>query len=83
TNIPIIDEKIKGTNFILQKGSTLMLETDENKYQGILQSEYKNTELNQLIFIKGSSGYLEISMNQDSAAEKLNLKAGDSIQIRF
>jgi S-adenosylmethionine hydrolase len=83
TNIPIIDEKIKDTNFMLQKGSILMLKTDENKYQGILQSEYKNTEINQLFFIKGSSGYLEISMNQESAAKKLNLQAGDSIQIRL
>ena len=83
TNIPIINEKIKGTNFVLQKGSSIMLETDENKYHGILQSEYKNTKLNQLFFIKGSSGYLEISMNQDDAAKKLNLQAGDSIQIRF
>jgi len=83
TNIPIINDKIKDTELKINENSLLTLKIDENEYQGIFHSQYVNHKLNQLLFIKGSSGYLEISMNQESAAKKLNLKTGDSIQIKL
>ena len=83
TNIPIIDDKIKDTNYIIKQNSLMTLKIDKEEYQGIFQSKYINNKLNQLLFIKGSSGYLEISMNQESAAKKFNLKTGDSIQIKL
>ncbi|TFF99195.1 MAG: hypothetical protein EU542_09265 [Promethearchaeota archaeon] len=83
TNIPINNNKIEGTKLKLNKNSLMTLIIDENEYQGNFQFQYKNTTLNQLIFIKGSSNYLEISMNQESAAKKFNLHTGDTVKIKL
>jgi len=83
TNIPIIDNKVKGTNLNLPENSSMAFQIDGNEYQGIFQSHYVNLDFNQLIFIKGSSGYLEISMNQVSAAKKFNLQTGDIVKIKL
>jgi S-adenosylmethionine hydrolase len=83
TNIPIKNDNIEGTKLKLNKNSLMTLIIDENEYQGNFQSQYKNSTLNQLIFIKGSSNYLEISMNQESAAKKFNLHTGDTVKIKL
>lgn len=83
TNIPIINDQIKDTDFKLQEGSPLTVQINENEYQGIIQSHYRATDSNELIFLKGSSDYLEISMNQGNAAVELNLNIGDIIRFKL
>jgi S-adenosyl-L-methionine hydrolase (adenosine-forming) len=43
---------------------------------------YSKARPGELFAIAGSSGYLEVSMNQGSAASKLSCAAGDACQIR-
>lgn len=44
---------------------------------------YERLEAGQIGVIKGSQGYLELAMNQDSAASALNLVSGTAISIRI
>jgi S-adenosylmethionine hydrolase len=47
-----------------------------------LVASYAEAPADELVVIAGSSGYLEVSLNQASAAEKIGCQAGDSCQIR-
>jgi len=47
-----------------------------------LVSSYSEAADGELVVIGGSSGYLEISLNQGSAAEKIGCRAGDACEIR-
>jgi S-adenosylmethionine hydrolase len=47
-----------------------------------LVRSYAEAQTGELVVIAGSSGYLEVSMNQDSAAKKIGCRSGDACQIR-
>jgi S-adenosylmethionine hydrolase len=47
-----------------------------------LVSSYAEAKVGELVAIVGSSGYLELSMKQASAAEKLSCHTGNACQIR-
>jgi S-adenosylmethionine hydrolase len=47
-----------------------------------LVSSYAEAADGELVVIGGSSGYLELSLNQGSAAEKIGCRAGDVCQLR-
>ena len=49
--------------------------------QMIFGTMYAQTKLHQPIALIGSHGFLEIALNQDSAAEKFHVAAGDKIEI--
>jgi S-adenosyl-L-methionine hydrolase (adenosine-forming) len=45
-------------------------------------THYAEMEPGRLFLIEGSSGYVEVSMNRGSAAERIGCRAGDMIQIK-
>jgi S-adenosylmethionine hydrolase len=47
-----------------------------------LVPSYAEARTGELVVIAGSSGYLEVSVNQGSAAEKIGCRSGDACQIR-
>jgi S-adenosylmethionine hydrolase len=47
-----------------------------------LVSSYAEARAGELVAIAGSSGYLEVSVNQGSAAEKIGCRSGSACQIR-
>jgi S-adenosylmethionine hydrolase len=47
-----------------------------------LVRNYAEAPEGELVVIAGSSGYLEVSLNQGSAAEKIGCRAGDVCQVR-
>lgn len=47
-----------------------------------LVRSYAEAPAGELVVIAGSSGYLEVSLNQGSAAEKIGCRAGGTCQIR-
>jgi len=81
TNIPIKDNIIEGSSLSLK--DTLELEYKNQKYKGKLVSHFASESLYSLLFLVGSTGYLEISKNQGNAAKDLSLKIGDIITIRI
>ncbi len=83
TNIPIVDNKIEGTKIKFVDKMPLRFQFNRKEFEGIFKSVYIASDFNTLIFIKGSSGYLEISINQGNAAEKLSLHVGDSLRFKL
>ena len=55
----------------------------KNTSIGHLTVSYAAAPKKQLLAIIGSSGYLEIAVNQGSASQKLKAKIGDSVQLVF
>jgi S-adenosyl-L-methionine hydrolase (adenosine-forming) len=47
-----------------------------------LVRSYAEARAGELVMIAGSSGYLEVSVNQGAAAEKIGCRSGDACQIR-
>jgi len=81
TNIPVENNYIKGTTLSFK--DVIELELKNQKYKGKFISHFASESQQQLLFLVGSTGYLEISINQGNAAKKLSLKVGDSIIIRL
>ena len=50
---------------------------------GKFTSHFDNVPVGSLLFLKGSSNFLEISKNQGNAAQDIGLKVGDVVKIQF
>jgi len=46
-----------------------------------LCSSFSEAESGELFAIEGSTGYIELALNQDSAAERLNVERGEEIEL--
>jgi S-adenosylmethionine hydrolase len=53
----------------------------DNKLKLKLAKTYAETKSQEPISLIGSHGFLEIALNQDSAAEKFKLKIGDKVKV--
>ncbi len=72
-----------GLNLFLNKNQNLLLQVNNKTYKGQYVSHFADVPINTLLFMKGSTGYLEISLNQKNAAKKLNIASGDIIKIQL
>jgi len=77
TNILLENEKIKGTSISLEEGKLIKFSFNNNEYQGKYFSHFEAVPRNTILFIKGSTGFLEISINQGNAANIIGFKVGD------
>jgi len=80
-NIPIKSNYIKGTSIPIVLGNRIELKFESEVYEGIISPHFSNAPKGTLIFLTGSSGFLEISKNQDSASLDIGCKVGDLITI--
>ena len=86
----LLDE-VKDGSCNLPQDSDLTLEDElkisiyinNNKYDGQFSSHFSSVPKNSLLFIVGSTGFLEVSINQANAAKKLDFKVGDIITIKL
>ena len=83
TNIPIENNLIKGTSLTLGEKMLITLEFKNQKYEGKFVSYFASEALNSLVFLKGSTNYLEISINQGNASNVIGFKSGDIITIKL
>jgi len=81
TNISLLEEKIKGTSISLEEGKIIKFKLNNNEYQGKFFSHFGVVPKNTLLFVKGSTGFLEISVNQGNAAKQIGFKVGDIISF--
>lgn len=81
TNIPLETENIKGTSLKIKEADTLKIKLKNQEYKGIFTSHFAKVPKGSFLFLKGSSGFLEISINQGNAAEHIGFKVGDIITI--
>ncbi|MHA2131820.1 MAG: SAM hydrolase/SAM-dependent halogenase family protein [Promethearchaeota archaeon] len=83
TTIPFIGNKIENSEFSLKEGSKISLIHEKEIYEGIFSTHFSGVPLDSLLFLIGSTGFLEISINQENASKKLGFKVGDIITIRL
>jgi hypothetical protein len=83
TNIAIEKNFIKGTSLSLKENMVIALEFKNQKYEGKFISHFASASLNSLVFLKGSTNYLEISINQGNASKGIGFKSGDIITIKL
>jgi len=83
TNIPIRSNFIKGTALSIVSGSKIKVKFKNHIHEGKLTTHFSTGSKNELLFLIGSSGFLEISKNQGNAAKDLSLQIGDNIEIHL
>ena len=81
TNIPMENESIKGSSLKIKEGDNIKIKFKNQEYKGKFTFHFAKVPISSLLFLKGSSGYLEISINQGNAAEHIGFKVGDIITI--
>ena len=74
---------LKGNSFIFKEDTEMAIKTGEQKIRGNFVKFFEEVFVNSLLFIVGSSGFLEISKNQGNAASDLGLKVGDIITVEL
>ncbi|TFG13787.1 MAG: hypothetical protein EU535_04415 [Promethearchaeota archaeon] len=81
TNILIKNDIIEGTSLKFKEGDKIKIQIKNQEYEGKYSSHFADVPLNSLLFLKGSNGFLEISINQGNAAEHMDFKVGQIITI--
>ena len=81
TNIPIENNSITGTSLKISEGDTLRLHLKNQEVKGTFSSHFAKVRKGSILFSKGSSGYLEIAINQGNASEQIGFKLGDTITV--
>ena len=74
---------IKGDSDIFKEDTEMAIRTGAQKVRGNFVKFFEEVFVNSLLFIVGSSGFLEISKNQGNAASDLGLKVGDIITVEL
>ena len=83
TTIPMIGNKIEDSDLIIEDEFKISIIINNNKYDGIFSSHFSSVHKNSILFLVGSTGFLEVSINQGHAANILDFKLGDIIIIRL
>ncbi|MFX0041348.1 MAG: S-adenosyl-l-methionine hydroxide adenosyltransferase family protein [Candidatus Hodarchaeota archaeon] len=84
TNIKIDhNNTIKGTPFSIKFDDIIAVQIKNQSFKGKYTSHFSHVPINALLFLRGSSGYLEISINQGSAAKELKVKVEDIIKVNL
>lgn len=81
TTIPIIGNKIKDSDLKLEDELKISILINNKKYEGIFSSHFSCVPKDSILFLVGSTGFLEVSINQGHAARILDFKVGDIITI--
>jgi S-adenosylmethionine hydrolase len=83
TNISIVNNKIQNSGITLIEGTEITAEINEKYYKGFFTLNFSNVPVGTILFLVGSTGFLEISINQGNASKKLGCKIGDIITIKL
>ena len=83
TNVPLEGNQIKEGELTFEKnhGVTFMVEGKE--YKGTYQTHFGGVEKQALLFLRGSTGFLEISKNQGDLARELGIQTGQELSLQI
>jgi S-adenosylmethionine hydrolase len=81
TNISMVKNKIQNSNITLNEGTEISVKIGKKKHVGIFTLNFSSVPIGSILFLVGSTNFLEISINQGNASKKLGLKIGDIIVI--
>jgi S-adenosylmethionine hydrolase len=74
---------LKANSVSLEDGESLKLKLEQIEISGKFMQFFEKGIKNAILFLVGSSGFLEISKNQGSAAVDLGVNIGDTITVIF
>jgi len=83
TPIEIDGNFIQDLDITLEDKREIQVIINEKKYKGIFSTHFSGVPIDSLLLLVGSTGLLEISINQGNASNKLGFKSGDNITIQF
>ena len=83
TNIPIINNKIQNSELLLSEDMKINANIKGKTFEGIFTSHFSSVPIKSITFIVGSTGFLEISLNQGNASKQLGFNIGDIITINL
>ncbi|MHA1913300.1 MAG: SAM hydrolase/SAM-dependent halogenase family protein [Promethearchaeota archaeon] len=83
TTVQVIGNKIKSSELILEYGSKILFTFKRKNYKSVYTSHFSEVPRGSLLCLVGSAGYLEISVNQGNASERLGFEVGDNIVIKI
>ena len=83
TNIQLADNRIQNSNFVLHEGSEIRVKIREKLHKGFFTSHFSKVPLESILFLPGSTGFLELSINQGDASEKLGFEIGDILVLKL
>ncbi|MFX1236979.1 MAG: S-adenosyl-l-methionine hydroxide adenosyltransferase family protein [Promethearchaeota archaeon] len=81
TNVPIYNNRIINTSIELFLGALIRIRYNSIEFSGRFQSHFSTEPKGAMMFLTGSSGYLEISKNQEDASKTMGCKIGDIMTI--
>ncbi|MFX0023420.1 MAG: S-adenosyl-l-methionine hydroxide adenosyltransferase family protein [Candidatus Hermodarchaeota archaeon] len=83
TNVPIVNNKIQNSEITLNEGKEIIVNTSKKKYKGNFTLNFSSVPVGSILFLIGSTGFLEISINQGNASKEMGFKIGDIIIIKL
>lgn len=83
TNIAIVKNKIRNTELNINENTKISVDIRGKVYEGFFTSHFSSVPIETILFLVGSTSFLEISINQGSAAEKLGFKVGDIVTFKL
>lgn len=83
TNVALENNRIQNLPIVIDEGMDLTFQFQQNLYSGKYFSHFEAAAIGELIYITGSTSFLEISVNKGNAAKLIGLKVGDVIAISF
>jgi len=83
TNILIINNKVQNSELLLSEDTKINVTIKGDTYEGLFTSHFSSVPIKSIIFLVGSTGFLEISLNQANASKELGFNVGDIITIKL
>ncbi|TFF88312.1 MAG: hypothetical protein EU550_01535 [Promethearchaeota archaeon] len=84
TNIPLVNEStIEPLSVNLKKTSTIKFTLNKQNHRGKFTTHFSEAKKNEILFLKGSTGYLEISKNQANLAQEMSIKSGMGLKLKI
>lgn len=83
TNMSLQENRILGTSIVLEHGKEIVMLYKNQEYRGKFTSHFESVPPKSILFVKGSSGYLEVSINLGNAAKEIRIELGDEISFSF
>lgn len=83
TNVPIINNKIQNSKLTINEGSKIDVNIKNNIFEGLFTSHFSSVPIGSILFLVGSTGFFEISLNQGNASKKLDFSVGDIIKLKL
>lgn len=81
TNVLMEGHEVRNSSIRLETGSEIKISFDQKEFIGTFETHFSEVNKESIIFLVGSTGFLEFSINQGNAAARLGFSVGDKITI--